>query len=66
LARTDPDAPPGKGFTGFIVDRDSPGITVGRKVPGYSIICDPQQAKAQSRVQHAKCLTSRPLISEVT
>lgn len=31
LARTDPDAPPGKGFTGFIVDRDSPGITVGRK-----------------------------------
>lgn len=31
LARTDPDAPPGKGFTGFIVDRDSPGVTVGRK-----------------------------------
>ena len=32
LARTDPDAPPGKGFTGFIVDRDSPGVIVGRKV----------------------------------
>ncbi|KAJ7378127.1 hypothetical protein OS493_024792 [Desmophyllum pertusum] len=31
LARTDPDASAGKGFTGFIVDRDSPGVTVGRK-----------------------------------
>ncbi|KAL9989523.1 hypothetical protein ACROYT_G004084 [Oculina patagonica] len=31
LARTDPDAPAGKGFTGFIVDRNSPGVTVGRK-----------------------------------
>ena len=34
LARTstDPKSPPGKAFTGFIVDRDTPGITVGRKV----------------------------------
>ena len=31
LAKTDPDAPAGKGFTGFIVDRDTPGITVGKK-----------------------------------
>lgn len=33
LARTDPDpkAPAGKAFTGFIVDRNTPGITVGRK-----------------------------------
>ncbi len=33
LARTDPDpkAPAGKAFTGFIVDRDSKGLTVGRK-----------------------------------
>ena len=32
LARTDPDAPAGKGFTGFVVEADTPGITVGRKV----------------------------------
>lgn len=34
LARTDPNpkTPAGKAFTGFIVDRDTPGITVGRKV----------------------------------
>ncbi|XP_052090961.1 medium-chain specific acyl-CoA dehydrogenase, mitochondrial-like isoform X1 [Mytilus californianus] len=33
LARTNPDpkCPAGKAFTGFIVDRDSPGVTVGRK-----------------------------------
>lgn len=33
LARTDPDpkTAAGKAFTGFIVDRDSPGLTVGRK-----------------------------------
>lgn len=33
LARTDPDpkVPAGKAFTGFIVDRDTPGLTVGRK-----------------------------------
>ena len=34
LARTssDPKMPAGKAFTGFIVDANSPGITVGRKV----------------------------------
>ncbi|CAG8684681.1 16541_t:CDS:2, partial [Dentiscutata erythropus] len=31
LARTDPNAKPGSAFTGFIVDADTPGITVGRK-----------------------------------
>ncbi|XP_065682708.1 medium-chain specific acyl-CoA dehydrogenase, mitochondrial isoform X1 [Hydra vulgaris] len=33
LARSDPDpnAKPGKAFTGFIVDADSPGITLGKK-----------------------------------
>ncbi|XP_015121666.1 probable medium-chain specific acyl-CoA dehydrogenase, mitochondrial [Diachasma alloeum] len=33
LARThpDPDAPAGKAFTGFLVDRDSPGVKPGRK-----------------------------------
>ncbi|XP_049846385.1 probable medium-chain specific acyl-CoA dehydrogenase, mitochondrial isoform X4 [Schistocerca gregaria] len=33
LARTDPDpkAPASKAFTGFIVDRDTPGVTPGRK-----------------------------------
>ncbi|KAJ2306511.1 hypothetical protein IWW55_001423, partial [Coemansia sp. RSA 2706] len=31
LAKTDPTANAGKAFTGFIVDADSPGITVGRK-----------------------------------
>lgn len=35
LARTHPDpkAPANKAFTGFLIERDSPGITVGRKVP---------------------------------
>ena len=34
LARThpDPSAPASKAFTGFVVDADSPGIHVGRKV----------------------------------
>ena len=32
LAKTDPDAPPGKACTAFVVDRDTPGITPGRKV----------------------------------
>lgn len=34
LARTNPDpkCPPGKAFTGFIVDRNTPGVTPGRKV----------------------------------
>lgn len=33
LARTNPDpkCPAGKAFTGFIVDRDTPGVTPGRK-----------------------------------
>jgi acyl-CoA dehydrogenase len=31
LAKTDADAKAGSAFTGFIVDADSPGITVGRK-----------------------------------
>ncbi|KAI7868137.1 acyl-CoA dehydrogenase/oxidase [Spinellus fusiger] len=31
LARTDANASTGKGFTGFIVDADTPGIQVGRK-----------------------------------
>ncbi len=31
LAKTDPEASAGKAFTGFIVDGDSPGITVGKK-----------------------------------
>ena len=34
LARTDsdPSTPAGKAFTGFIVDRDTPGVNPGRKV----------------------------------
>ena len=34
LARTNPDpkAPASKALTGFIVDRDTPGLTPGRKV----------------------------------
>lgn len=33
LARTnmDPKCPPGKAFSGFIVEKDTPGVTVGRK-----------------------------------
>eukprot|EP00045_Choanoeca_perplexa_P005147 m.43761 g.43761 ORF g.43761 m.43761 type:complete len:410 (+) comp12958_c0_seq1:961-2190(+) len=31
LAKTDPNASAGKAFTGFIVDADSPGVTLGRK-----------------------------------
>merc|ERR1712137_1270904 len=31
LAKTDPGAAKGRGFTGFILDADTPGITVGRK-----------------------------------
>ncbi|EEY56335.1 medium-chain specific acyl-CoA dehydrogenase, mitochondrial precursor [Phytophthora infestans T30-4] len=31
LAKTDPNANAGSAFTGFIVDADTPGITVGRK-----------------------------------
>ena len=34
LARTNPDpkVSAGKAFTGFVVDANTPGITVGRKV----------------------------------
>ena len=34
LARSDPDpkAPAGKAFTGFIVEADTPGVQIGRKV----------------------------------
>ncbi|XP_065067702.1 medium-chain specific acyl-CoA dehydrogenase, mitochondrial-like [Rhopilema esculentum] len=31
LAKTDPNERPGKAFTGFIVDADSPGVVKGRK-----------------------------------
>lgn len=31
LAKTDPEAPASKAFTGFIVDGDTPGLTRGRK-----------------------------------
>lgn len=31
LAKTDKDASPGKAMTGFIVDGDSPGLSVGKK-----------------------------------
>jgi acyl-CoA dehydrogenase len=31
MAKTDRKAKPGTAFTGFIVDADTPGITVGRK-----------------------------------
>ena len=41
LARTSTDnkCPTGKAFTGFIVDRDTPGITVGRKVTVLYVYC---------------------------
>ena len=32
LARSDPNARTGNAFTAFVVDRDTPGITPGRKV----------------------------------
>lgn len=37
LARTNPDpkVPASKAFTGFIVERDTPGLTPGRKVVIY-------------------------------
>mgnify|MGYP002803860245 CR=1 FL=1 len=31
LAKTNPDAKAGQAFSGFIVDRDSPGVSLGRK-----------------------------------
>ena len=41
LARTNPDpkAPASKALTGFIVDRDTPGLTPGRKVLFALLIC---------------------------
>lgn len=41
LARSNPDpkAPAGKAFTGFIVERDTPGLTPGRKVNKYYLNC---------------------------
>lgn len=40
LARTNPDpnAPASKAFTGFIVERDTPGLTPGRKVHLISLL----------------------------
>lgn len=37
LARSDPDpkAPASKAFTGFIVEADTPGVQIGRKVSVY-------------------------------
>lgn len=32
LARSDPTAETGKAFTAFVIERDTPGITPGRKV----------------------------------
>lgn len=42
LARTDPNpkAPAGKAFTGFIVERDFPGVTPGRKVRLRQIVSE--------------------------
>ncbi len=39
LAVTDPEAPPGKRMTGFVVDADSPGITVGEKLVNMGQRC---------------------------
>ena len=39
LARTNPDpkAPASQALTGFIVDRDTPGLTPGRKVINHTM-----------------------------
>jgi len=39
LARTDPDAGPGKAMTGFIVDAQTPGISVGEKLVNMGQRC---------------------------
>lgn len=46
LARTHPDpkCPTNKAFTGFIVDADTPGIQVGRKVRCWRTICPVSKA----------------------
>jgi acyl-CoA dehydrogenase len=51
LARTadDPKTPAGKAFTGFIVDRDTPGVTVGRKVWWFS-------SKAKNKVKYVESI----------
>lgn len=43
MARSDPDpkAPANKAFTGFIVEADTPGIQIGRKVKCLSMIRAP-------------------------
>ena len=46
LAKTDPNERPGKAFTGFIVDADSPGVVRGRKVRLFHVHC--VQPKASS------------------
>lgn len=40
LARSNPDpkVPASKGFTGFIVEADTPGIQIGRKVKCISVV----------------------------
>lgn len=44
LAKSDPDAKSGSAFTGFIVDADSPGITVGRKEQNLGQRCSDTRA----------------------
>ena len=44
LAKTDPTAKAGSAFTGFIVDRDTPGITVGRKEVNLGQRCSDTRA----------------------
>ena len=39
LAKTDSAAKAGEAFTGFIVDRDTPGVTPGRKVRVHGVHC---------------------------
>jgi acyl-CoA dehydrogenase len=44
LAKTDPDASTGSAFTGFIVDADTPGITVGAKEKNMGQRCSDTRA----------------------
>lgn len=39
LARSDPKESPGKGFTAFVVDRDTPGVTPGKKASLCDDVC---------------------------
>lgn len=53
LAKSDPTKKAGQAFTGFIVDADSPGITVGKKVScGYG--------RYSSYVTSSLCLVNIP------